>query len=79
MGGAFFAQGTPAMKTHFVSLFELDGKHPDIAVHDSLQEAEAALARALKATARPDDVVNACIFQCTYDERCSDPIPVAFE
>ena len=63
------------MKTHFVSLFELDGNHPRLAVFDTVHKAEAALDRAWKTTPRPDRVVEACIFECSEDG-CSAPMPI---
>jgi hypothetical protein len=67
------AKGVSTVKTHFVSFFELDGNHPNLAVHGSLMEAKAALRRALNNNPHPDRVVEACIFKCIEDGR-SDPI-----
>jgi hypothetical protein len=63
------------MTTLFVSLFELDGDHPDVAVFDTKPKAMAALHRAWKDTPHPDRVVEACIFECSNNER-STLIPI---
>jgi hypothetical protein len=63
------------MTTLFVSLFELDGDHPEVAVFDTIHKAKAALHRAWKNTPHPDRVVEACIFECGNNEH-STLIPI---
>jgi hypothetical protein len=62
------------MTTLFISLFELDGDLPRLAVFDTKPKAMAALHRAWKDTPHPDRVVEAVIFECNEDGS-STPIP----